>query len=350
MYREVLKKIRHAGYQGYLVGGSVRDMIMGKETGDYDICTSAHPEEIKNIFNQYTVIETGIKHGTVTVIYKGVPFEITVFRSETGYSDSRHPDKVIFGASLEEDLLRRDFTMNAICFDGNDFIDPLNGISDIQNRVIRAVGKPEKRFEEDSLRILRALRFASVLDFDIEEQTAKAMRAKAYDFESISAERIFTEFSKAAIGKSFGQVYIEYYDVFASFIPFAAKTKSVFLNAEAAVASLKALKADNKSIRLAEIYFSAPQEEPIKLLRKYGYENTRFICEKRGELKEFEKAIDSKFPYSVTMLCVNGDDISALTDDKTKIGKTLNTLLDMVISGETENKREILLQKAVDIL
>ncbi len=350
MYREVLEIIRREGYEGYLVGGSVRDMIMGMQTADYDICTSAHPEKVKNIFKDYTVIETGIKHGTVTVIYKGVPFEITVFRSEQGYSDHRHPDKVIFGADLTEDLLRRDFTINAVCFDGKNYIDPLNGINDIKNRVIRAVGDPEKRFEEDTLRILRGLRFACVLGFEIEMQTATAMKDQIYDFGSVSAERIFTEFSKAAKGKYFGQVYIKYYEVFSKFIPYAAKTESVYLNAQDAVASLKALKADRKSVRLAEIYFSAPQEEPIKLLRRYGYEAARFICEKRGTAEKLDSAIKSGAPYTVAMLDIRGSDLIPLTDDKTKIGKALDKLLDSVMSGEIQNKREILLQKAVDIL
>ncbi len=351
MYREVLEIIQHAGYECYLVGGSVRDMLMGVKTGDYDICTSAHPEEIKSLFKDHTVIETGIKHGTVTVVYKHTPFEITVFRSESDYSDHRHPDKVIFGAKLEDDLMRRDFTMNAICFDGVVLVDPLNGQRDIQNRVIRAVGAPEKRFEEDVLRILRALRFASVLGFTIEAETEKAMRKTDYDFKSISNERIFSEFSKAAKGKYFEQVYIEYYEVFAMFIPNAVRKKTVFANASEAVSALKALKADKKSIRLAEIYFTAPEfANPIILLRKYGYENAKFLCEKRGMLAELDKVMKSNIPYSVSMLDIDGNDISELTNEKTKIGAILEKLLDSVIDGEIQNKREILLQKAVDIL
>ena len=140
-------------------------------------------------------------------------------------------------------------------------VDPLNGQRDIQNRVIRAVGAPEKRFEEDVLRILRALRFASVLGFTIEAETEKAMRKTDYDFKSISNERIFSEFSKAAKGKYFEQVYIEYYEVFAMFIPNAVRKKTVFANASEAVSALKALKADKKSIRLAEIYFRSPDKK-----------------------------------------------------------------------------------------
>lgn len=350
MYKNVLKIIRDAGYEGYLVGGSVRDMIIGRDTVDYDICTSAHPNEIKRIFSGHTVIETGIKHGTVTVIYEGTPFEITAYRSEKGYTDKRHPDKVIFGASLQEDLLRRDFTMNAVCYDGEKFIDPLNGTEDIKNRIIRAVGDPQKRFCEDALRILRGLRFAAVLGFEIEPDTSKAMYDNSCDISAVSPERIFAEFSAAAKGCYFGQVYITYYDIFARFIPNAIKEKQIFANATQATEALKALKADKKSIKKAEVYFTAPQAEPIELLRMYGKEYAYFLCEKRGSLNIMEKTLESGVPYSVSMLDISGNDIIPLTDDKTKTGKILEKLLDSVICGETENKRESLLKKAVDIL
>lgn len=351
MFRQVISKIRESGYETYLVGGSVRDMILGREIYDYDICTSAFPEQIKEIFSSDTVTETGIKHGTVTLIYERVPFEITVFRSEGGYKDHRHPDSVKFGASLEEDLKRRDFTMNAVCFDGERFIDPLNGKKDIDNRIIRAVGDPQKRFGEDALRILRGLRFACVLGFEIEPETAKAMREYADELSVISAERIFTEFKKAANGEFFAQVYKQYYDIFARFIPNAINDKRIFKNSEEAVDALKKLKADKKSIYLAKAFFSAPTDaDPITLLRMYGEKNALFICEKRGTTSALTKAIADKTPYKVSMLDINGNDIFPLTDDKSRIGTILEKLLDRVIAGETENKREILLKKVVDIL
>ncbi len=351
MFRQVISKIRDCGYQAYLVGGSVRDMILGREIYDYDICTSAFPRQVKEIFSSYAVIETGIKHGTVTLVYEHVPFEITVFRSEQGYNDHRHPDKVIFGATLEEDLSRRDFTMNAVCFDGDIFIDPLNGKKDIEDRIIRAVGDPKKRFGEDALRILRGLRFACVLGFEIELDTAKAMKEYADDLSVISAERIFAEFKKAAKGEFFGQVYNQYYDIFARFIPNAVNEKQIFKNRDDAVDALRKLKADKKSINLADAYFSAPADgDIITLLRKYGEENTHFICEKHGRTSELLKVIEEGTPYKVSMLDISGRDILPLTKDKSRIGTVLEALLDSVIAGKTENKRETLLEKVVDIL
>ncbi|MBO5402502.1 MAG: hypothetical protein J6A85_04940 [Clostridia bacterium] len=351
MFRQVISKIKDNGYEAYLVGGSVRDMILGRDIYDYDICTSAYPEKIKDIFSDYPVIETGIKHGTVTLVYQKIPFEITVFRSEQGYKDHRHPDKVIFGASLEEDLSRRDFTMNAICFDGEEFIDPLKGKEDIESRLIRAVGEPERRFSEDALRILRGLRFACVLGFEIEPKTAAAMRAYAEDLSVISVERIFAELKKAAAGKYFGQVYNQYYDIFARFIPNAVNEKQIFKSKDDAVDALRKLKADKKSIYLAEAYFSAPEDgDIITLLRSYGEECTRFICEKRGLTEALEAVLAEKKPYKVSMLDISGKDILPLTEDKSHIGSILEALLDDVIAGKTENKREILLEKVVDIL
>lgn len=350
MYREVIKRFNAAGYQAYLVGGSVRDMIMGREIFDYDICTSALPKEVYEVFSEEKIFETGIKHGTVTLLYKDIPFEITVFRKETGYSDHRHPDKVIFGATLEDDLVRRDFTINAICYDGEKYIDRHGGIQDIENRIIRAVGDPEKRFSEDALRILRGLRFASVLGFEIEPETLAAMERHAFDINAVSAERIFTEFKKAAAGNHFTKVYEKYYDIFKLFIPLAAPVKSVFKNAQDAVNALQTLKADKKSVKLAKDYFTYYNCKPIEMLKNCGKENALYICAKRGIAKELEAVISEGTPYTVSMLAINGNDLLPLVEDKTRIHEILNTLLDEVMSKKMQNKREILLQKVVDIL
>ena len=349
MYREVLSIIKQNGHCAYLVGGSVRDMLMGKKNGDYDICTSAYPYMIKEMFPNCQVVETGIKHGTVTLIYKKIPFEITVFRSEKGYTDHRHPDTVTFGATLEEDLSRRDFTINALCYDGERIIDKVCGVKDIENRIIRTVGDPYKRFEEDALRILRGLRFACTLGFEIEENTANAMRHHAESMQKVSAERIYSEFKKCAVGKSFKRVYAQYYDIFAKFIPNAINDEKVFGSATEAKNALKSLKADKQSIRLAEAYFSAPMVSPIRLLRLYGEETARFICEKRNLQNEYALALESGTPYKLTMLDIKGNEIGDIIGDKSKISLILNTLLDMVMDGEIENKREILKQKVVDI-
>ena len=165
---KIIKMMNDAGEKTYCVGGCVRDILLGKEPHDFDICTSAHPEKTEEILKEFPVIETGIKHGTVTVLVDGEPFEITTWRIDGKYSDNRRPENVTFTPSLEEDLKRRDFTINAMAFDGEEVIDPFGGKEDLKNGIIRAVGNPNERFEEDALRILRALRFASKLGFEIE--------------------------------------------------------------------------------------------------------------------------------------------------------------------------------------
>ena len=169
---EVLDMLHEAGYKAYIVGGCVRDMLMGKEPEDYDITTSARPEEIKKVFSGKKTIDTGIAHGTVTVVIDGRAFEITTFRVEAGYSDGRRPDSVSFTGNLREDAARRDFTMNSIAFNREEgIIDYFGGAADIKAGVIRCVGDPKARFREDGLRIIRAVRFSSVIGFDIEEET-----------------------------------------------------------------------------------------------------------------------------------------------------------------------------------
>ena len=170
----IIEKLNSCGFKAYIVGGCVRDYLMGLTPSDIDITTNAKPEETKEVFSDFRVIETGIKHGTVSVLVNGRQFEVTTFRIDSEYSDNRHPDSVSFTSNIEEDLARRDFTMNAIAYNEQEgFIDPFGGMEDIKNRIIRCVGKPDKRFNEDALRILRALRFSSVTGFDIEENTKK---------------------------------------------------------------------------------------------------------------------------------------------------------------------------------
>ena len=166
---EVIKKLERAGYEGYFVGGCVRDAIMGREAGDIDVTTSATPDEVEAVFAGNRIVETGLKHGTVTLLWEGIPVEITTFRSDGEYGDFRHPDKVEFVKDVRDDLARRDFTMNAIALSSaGRLTDPFGGAKDISRGIIRAVGDPEKRFTEDPLRIMRAVRFAGQLGFEIE--------------------------------------------------------------------------------------------------------------------------------------------------------------------------------------
>jgi len=192
----ISRKIKESGHESYLIGGSVRDLILGKKPHEYDLTTSLHPENIKKLFKR--VIETGIQHGTVTVMLADNAYEITTFRKDIDYTDGRRPDKIEFGASLSEDMKRRDFTMNAIALDilSGKLIDENNGIADIQDKLIRTIGNPLERFGEDGLRPIRAIRFQSTLNFQIETETYKAIFLTRHITEKISKERFHDELNK----------------------------------------------------------------------------------------------------------------------------------------------------------
>ena len=197
----ILKMIEDAGFEAYFVGGSVRDHILGLPIHDVDIATSAYPEEIKNIFKR--TIDTGIKHGTVTVLMNDNSYEITTFRTESGYQDFRRPDKVTFVRSLTDDLKRRDFTINALAVDHNgNVVDKFGGLADLKNHLIKAVGVAEERFHEDALRMMRAVRFQAQLDFTIEGKTEQAIADNAHLLSKIAVERVHEEFVKMFYGQA----------------------------------------------------------------------------------------------------------------------------------------------------
>lgn len=216
----LIEKLNQAGFAAYAVGGAVRDSIRGQSADDYDVTTSALPHEIEQVFADMRTIATGIRHGTVTVLSGGSPVEITTHRLDGEYSDARHPDSVIFTTSVEDDLSRRDFTVNAIAYSPKSgFIDPFGGREDIENKILRCVGDPAKRFEEDALRIMRALRFASVLDFSIEEKTEAAIFQKKSLLNRIAVERLQKELLKLLRGKNACEVLIRYAEIIFEFIP-----------------------------------------------------------------------------------------------------------------------------------
>lgn len=191
----IINTLQRAGYEAYAVGGCVRDTILNREPDDWDITTSAKPMEIKKLF--LVTIDTGIQHGTVTVLRNHVGYEVTTYRIDGEYADNRHPKEVIFTASLKEDLLRRDFTINAMAYNHEDgIIDEYGGLNDISDGIIRCVGNPYDRFSEDALRIMRAVRFSAQLGYRIEEETSKAIVKLAPNLSTISAERINTELTK----------------------------------------------------------------------------------------------------------------------------------------------------------
>ena len=212
--------LENAGFEAYIVGGCVRDSVLNKSPKDWDITTNALPNEMLNAFKDYRVIETGIKHGTITVIIKNYSLEITTYRIDGTYSDNRRPDSVEFTENIKEDLCRRDFTINAMAYNPKlGFKDFFSGKEDIENKIIRCVGNPDTRFNEDALRILRALRFASVLSFDIEENTRKSIFLNKGLLKNIAKERIISEFNKILMGESAKKILTEYCEVIEVFIP-----------------------------------------------------------------------------------------------------------------------------------
>lgn len=217
---EILNRLTAAGFQAYAVGGCVRDSLLGTVPGDWDICTSALPEETEACFSDLRVVETGLKHGTVTVIFQGVPYEITTFRSDGNYLDHRRPQQVNFVRTLKEDLLRRDFTINAMAVGLDEEIqDPFGGRQDLTDGIIRCVGDPDTRFTEDALRILRGLRFASRLGFSIAPETAAAMERNKNLLSYVSGERIYKELTGILIGTYAQSVLEQYGGVLAAVLP-----------------------------------------------------------------------------------------------------------------------------------
>lgn len=217
---QAIQRLREAGYEAWIVGGCVRDFLLGRMPTDYDLTTSALPEETEAVFAGEKLIETGLQHGTVTVVLEGVPLEMTTYRVDGGYTDARHPDGVTFTRSLREDAARRDFTINAMAYaPGEGIQDFFGGQEDLSAGVIRAVGEPDRRFQEDALRILRAIRFASVLGFELDPETDAAARRNAHLLTKISVERVFAELGKLLCGPGAGKILLAYPDILGVVIP-----------------------------------------------------------------------------------------------------------------------------------
>ena len=216
--QEILLTLEQQGHEAYLVGGCVRDLLRGKVPFDWDITTSAQPQEVLTLFPNS--IPTGLQHGTVTVKVQGETVEVTTFRADGAYADHRHPAEVHFTRSLQEDLLRRDFTVNAMAMDRQGIIyDFYGGQEDLQQRILRCVGDPDRRFGEDALRIMRALRFASTLGFTVESNTAESLRKHRQDLSEIAAERICVEMTKLLCGQNVAEILLQYPDVIGVFLP-----------------------------------------------------------------------------------------------------------------------------------
>lgn len=217
---KIIKTLQHNGFKAYVVGGAVRDSILGRNVHDWDICTSATPDEMLRVFKNEKVIETGLQHGTITIVIDDEPYECTSFRIDGSYSDNRRPDNVTFTDDLIEDLKRRDFTINAMAYnDDEGLIDPFGGFKDIHYGLIRCVGSAKERFEEDALRILRAIRFSVQLNFSIKSETDYEIHRQYKSLKNIAIERINSEFCKMASSYYFYSVISKYINVFSVFIP-----------------------------------------------------------------------------------------------------------------------------------
>ena len=274
----ILQKIRNSGYEAYFVGGSVRDVLLNRQIHDVDIATSAYPAETKQIFEH--TIDIGIEHGTVLVLEAGGEYEVTTFRTEDVYVDYRRPSHVNFVRQLSEDLLRRDFTINAFALaDDGQVIDLHGGLADLEAQILRAVGNPAERFNEDALRIMRGLRFAAVLNFDLESTTFASMKAHAHLLSKISIERIFIELDKLLTANFWQKGFRELLAIEAHpYLPgFSDKT---------ALAQLLALPADFK--------FTNSVQAWGYLAHQLGYPDGKFLLKKWKVSRDFSTAV-SKF-------------------------------------------------------
>lgn len=376
----IIERLGASGFSAHVVGGSVRDSLIGRPLADFDITTSALPEETEAVFKGHKIIETGIKHGTVTLVLGGIPYEITTYRVDGDYKDNRHPDSVRFTDRLEEDLARRDFTVNAMAYSPDAGLsDPFGGREDAARKLIRAVGDPRVRFDEDALRILRALRFASVLGFDIEDATANAARELAPHLESISRERIYTELKKLIMGVDATKILTEYTEIFEIILDglaieklpekelfdsadYYSRLASIFLLNSADPAGcaervLTELKTDKftrtHTTSVLSAYGSASFDSraaALKALAKYGKEVAEGVLALgilTGRFSDANSAIlteakECGVPYTIGGLNIRGTDLVALGIKGEKISEALNTLLHAVIDGKVENKKDAL--------
>lgn len=364
-----LERLNAAGFEACVVGGCVRDTLIGRIPGDWDICTSALPEQTRAVFeSEFRVIDTGIKHGTVTVISDGQPLEITTYRTEGGYTDHRRPDSVTFVTDIRDDLSRRDFTVNAMAYSPQSgLIDLFGGRDALDRRLIRCVGDPEKRFGEDALRILRALRFAAVLEFEIDEDTARAAHKMSSLLENIAVERIYIELKKLLSAPAAARIVSDFGDVIAAAagtLPTAAKAVSKdtavafslhFADAASVLTRLKAPKAvitSASAIQTSAMPANLP--DALRLMGKLGDDDFARFSEYSALLgadtELLEQAQNSDLPCKISQLAVSGKDLTAHgIPAGPKMGKALNLLLDAVMEGRLTNEKYALLEAAKEL-
>lgn len=367
-------RLRSAGWEAYPVGGCVRDLLLGRTPGDWDVTTSARPEEVIALFDR--TVPTGIRHGTVTVLTEDGGVEVTTFRSESSYADGRHPDAVTFGGDLAGDLTRRDFTINAMALgpDGT-VIDPFGGQKDLQARLIRCVGEPERRFREDALRMLRAVRFSAQLGFAVENATAEALRDNAGLTACLSAERVRTELEKTLLSQwpERGEGLFAW-GLLAAFVGADAQPDLTTLHRVPARplerwAALCALLLDEGSIHSAEEFLKALRldgrtvracaagAELVKTMPR-GAAGWRHALAEHGEdactaaaaigaamvggvyLRELAETLAEGSCLNVRELAISGAELAAMGYHGADIGAAQRRLLDHVLDHPEDNRPE----------
>lgn len=386
----IINQLQNKGYEAYMVGGCVRDIILKRNPNDWDITTNAMPTETKEIFEslQLKVIPTGIKHGTITVRINNDSYEITTYRIDGEYKDGRHPDKVSFTNELKEDLKRRDFTINAMAYNLNEgLIDYFNGVKDINHKIIKTVGNPYYRFSEDSLRMMRAVRFSAQLDFHIDTLTKEAIKSLSYRLKGISIERIREEFNKILLNNP-SYLYmlrelrlLEYIipeltiknniEKFEEYVAYSQDVENILYlrltmilyEIEEYYDILKRFKYDNKTIKRVKVLIEnkhslrKSKEEIKRLLRVIGEDSFRDLLKLQRVLvgakqvgdisrhdvelevieKRFTEIMNNKECFHIKDMNINGNEIMSMGVEGRKVGEILDILLDKVIDDNNLN-------------
>ncbi|WP_251136953.1 CCA tRNA nucleotidyltransferase [Exiguobacterium sp. s193] len=357
----IIETIERAGGEAYIVGGAVRDTLLGRTPGDYDLATSLLPDEVIPLFP--VVIPTGLEHGTVTVVVEKIPFEVTTFRSESTYSDRRRPDHVTLGVSLEEDLTRRDFTINAMALKPTGLVDLFGGQADLAAKIIRTVGRPEDRFGEDALRMIRALRFMSQLAFSLDERTEQAIKECAETIQYVAIERVAIELEKLLLGAGRPAALRAMLRTgLGMYLPGITPD-----TIERLIASdLDGVSKDDVWTLLLDAGFSPDRLSAFKRSKKQEQRAKRLVCLvhleqltdwQRYALTDEELAVLNRMtgrnhPDRTTLpirtlkdLQVDGRDIVALGLKKQEIKHALHYLEQHVVTGQFVNQRPILLEE-----
>ena len=400
--KSIIDRIYESGYEAFIVGGCIRDCILGITPNDYDITTNATPNKIMDIFKEFKLIKNGIKHGTVGILIDGDIYEITTYRIESGYEDSRRPKSIEFTSNIVDDLKRRDFTINAMAYnDKKGLIDEFGGIVDLKNRVIKTVGNPEKRFNEDGLRIIRAIRFSSKLGFNIEDKTLNSIYKNYHIVKNISIERITDEINKIITSKNPQNIILLYktkiFEILGIYYNFnndnylrlEKQLKIISLIDEIEykllllqyIISNEAKDYNNRNYIVNILIYPNKVKDDINNLIEYMYIDEsnlnkidiKYILNKIGYSK-FEKIlnlknihystsynkkskyikqctnllkdiINNKECYTIKDLKVNGNDLKELGYKGNEIGNNLNYLLEEVIKNTNLNSKKLLIKK-----